>query len=244
MALGPRPTHALLARFRNAMSRASTRRGIPLLLAVLVGSALLWGLVELSDEMLEGSTHATDRRLLLLFRDERGMPAGPPWLQEMMRDFTGLGGIGVLTVVTLGVAGFLALDGKPRAAVLLVVAAAGGVLVGSGLKLGFARPRPDLVPHGSIVSSASFPSGHSTMAAVIYLTCAILVASYRRRLAVAAYAIGLAVLLAVVVAVSRVYLGVHWPTDVLAGLALGAAWALTCWVVLRLLQAARWVERE
>jgi undecaprenyl-diphosphatase len=203
----------------------------------MIAALGLWLLIEVVDRVREGTTLSLDRRLLLALRAEDGGLLGPPWLQEAMRDFTGLGGNGVLTLVTLGVAGFLWLEGRPRAALLLVLATVGGVLIGSGLKIGFARPRPDLAPHGSVVYTKSFPSGHSTMSAVVYLLCGMLVASTRRRRRVGAYVIGLGVAVALTVGVTRVYLGVHWPSDVLAGLALGSAWALFCWGGVRLLVA-------
>lgn len=236
----PRPALRLVAdrvRAAAASAWAASRQEPWTLAALLVAALALWLLIAVADEVREGSTLSIDRRLLLALRGADGAPAGPPWLQEMMRDVTGLGGTGVLTLVTLGVAGFLWLEGRPEAALLLLFATIGGVLIGHGLKLGFARPRPGLVPHGSIVSSPSFPSGHSTMTAIVYLTCGILVASTRSRRRVGAYVIGLAAAVAVLVGISRVYLGVHWPSDVLAGLSLGAAWALACWVGLRAIQA-------
>jgi undecaprenyl-diphosphatase len=148
----------------------------------------------------------------------------------------------VLSFITLAVAGFLVLQRKTHAALFVLVAVGGGLLLSSLLKMGFDRPRPDLVPHGSVVYTASFPSGHSMMAAVTYLTLGALLARVQPRRSLKLYLLGLAVLLAVAVGVSRVYLGVHWPTDVLAGWALGAAWALLCWTVALRLQRRGQVE--
>jgi undecaprenyl-diphosphatase len=201
------------------------------LLAWLVAAAAVWGFVELADEVLEGETRAVDERLLLMLRttEDRSDPLGPSWVEELARDVTGLGSAGVLTIITLASAGVLALQRKRQLAVYVLVAVAGGTVVSTLLKLGFDRPRPDLVAHGQVVYTSSFPSGHSMISAVAFLTLGALLASGQTNLALRAYLIGLAGFLTVIVGVSRVYLGVHWPTDVLAGWTAGAAWALVCW---------------
>jgi undecaprenyl-diphosphatase len=130
------------------------------------------------------------------------------------------------------------LDRKAHAALFVVAAVGGGMLLSTLLKMGFDRPRPDLVPHGALVYTASFPSGHATLSAVVYLTLGALLARVQPRFVLKFYLLGLAIVLTVTVGVSRVYLGVHWPTDVLAGWALGAAWALFCWA------AALWLQRR
>ena len=121
----------------------------------------------------------------------------------------------------------------------MLVSAAGGVLIGQTMKWAYARPRPDLVPHGAEVFTASFPSGHSMMSAVVYLTLGSLLARSQTNRAVKTYVLATAVLLTVLVGVSRVYLGVHWPTDVLAGWALGGVWALICLLVMTMAAGAR-----
>ena len=216
------------------------QREFAVLAALAFAAAAVWGFVELASEVLEGETHALDEVILLALRSatDPSDPLGPGWLEELMRDITALGSTGVLTLITLAVAGFLALDRKSHAALFVVVAVGGGMLLSTALKLGFDRPRPDLVPHGSIVYTASFPSGHSMLAAVVYLTLGALLARVQPRLVLKLYLIGLAILLTVAVGASRVYLGVHWPTDVLAGWAIGAAWALFCWA------AALWLQRR
>lgn len=214
-------------------------------LAVLAAAAvLLAAFVAIADEVVEGETRAFDTRIMLALRsaDNPADPIGPTWFEEMMRDFTALGSTGVLTVMTLAVVGFLAITRKRHAALLIVFSVAGGTLLSTLMKIGFARPRPDLVPHETIVSSASFPSGHSMMSAVVYLTLGVLLARTQASQRVRLYVIGVAGALAVLVGVSRVYLGVHWPTDVLAGWALGSAWALGCWLVMLWLQQHGRVE--
>lgn len=206
-------------------------RELGTLVALLVAAGGLWLFVELGDEVLEGDTVGVDEALLLAFRTagDPSDPIGPIWAEELARDITGLGSAGILTVVTLAAVGFLFLQGKRHLALYVVAAVTSGVLVSSVLKLAFDRPRPELVPHGHIVYTASFPSGHAMLSAVTYLTLGALLAGAQSSLRMKAYLLGLAAFLSLLVGVSRVYLGVHWPTDVLAGWTAGAAWALVCW---------------
>jgi len=203
------------------------------LAALLFAAGGIWLFVELADDVLEGDTAAVDETLLLMLRtaDDSTDPLGPTWVEELARDVTGLGGAGVLTILTLASAGFLVLQRKRWLAAYLLAAVVSGVIVSTLLKLGFDRPRPDLVPHGQVVYTSSFPSGHSMLSAVVFLTLGALLATGQSNLRVRAYLIVLAVFLTGIVGVSRVYLGVHWPTDVLAGWTAGAAWALLCWAV-------------
>ncbi len=212
---------------------------LPLLVLVLVAGGI-WLFSELADEVMEGDTNQVDEMVLLALRDpqDRSDPLGPPWVEEMARDFTALGGVGVLMILTLAVCGFLVLDRKNHAALLVLVAVGGALALSFLLKHGFQRPRPDLVPHGSYVYTTSFPSGHSMMAAATYLTLGALLARVQPRRRLKAYLLGSALLLTVVVGFSRVYLGVHWPTDVLAGWTAGGVWALSGWL------AARWLQRR
>src|SRR5690606_16164637 len=154
------------------------RHELPLLLAMTALAGGTWAFLELAGEVLDGGTLDFDARLLLALRNPADLsdPLGPGWLEEMGRDFTALGGTGVLVLLGASVTGYLLLSGHHRTALFTVIALTGGWLLSSLLKLGFDRPRPDLVPHGSIVYTASFPSGHSMMAAVTYLTLAIILA--------------------------------------------------------------------
>jgi undecaprenyl-diphosphatase len=214
------------------------------LVAIGLLGAALWLFIAIAGEVMEGETTAWDRRLLLALRNaaDPAMPWGPPWVQEMARDFTALGGVAVLTLMTLVVIGYLVLAGKRHAAIAVFAAVASGLIVSTLLKLGFDRARPDLVPHGSVVYTSSFPSGHSMMAAVTYLTLGALLARVEASIRMKTYLLSVAVILTVLVGVSRVYLGVHWPTDVAAGWAVGAAWALACSLVMRRLQRRGRVE--
>ncbi len=214
------------------------------LVSLLVLLAAVWGFVELADEVFEGETGGFDRWLILALRNPADLsdPLGPAWLEELGRDFTALGGVGVLTLLTLAAAGFLLLRRKGHAALLLLAAVGGGIALSTLMKYGFARPRPDLVPHGSQIYTSSFPSGHSMMSAVTYLTLGALLARAEASRRIKAYLLILAVLLTFSVGLSRVYLGVHWPTDVLAGWTAGAAWALACWLAARRLERRGRVE--
>ena len=222
------------------------RHEFALLLAVALTALGVWGFAELADEVVEGQTHAFDRAVLLALRrpGDPDQPLGPRWLQEAMRDFSALGGLGVVSLLSLAAIGFLLLQRKGRAALLVLVAVAGGTLLTFLLKAGFDRPRPDLVPHGAYTLSSSFPSGHAMISAVTYLTLGALLARLQSGVRLRAYLLLLSVLLTLLVGISRVYLGVHWPTDVLAGWAAGASWALLCWLVARWLQRQGRVEAE
>ncbi|MBX6747828.1 MAG: phosphatase PAP2 family protein [Acetobacteraceae bacterium] len=226
-------------RFARLMAWLGRRElALPALLLVIASAILAFG--KLAIEVSEGETHSFDRTLLLAFRNpaDPSDPLGPLWLEEAARDITSLGSTMVLMVVTLAVAGFLALARKRGAALLVLASVGGGALLSTLLKLGFERPRPDLVPHAVAVYTASFPSGHAMLSAVTYLTLGTLLARIQPRRRLRAYIVAIAVLLALLVGTSRVYLGVHWPTDVLAGWCLGAAWAMLCWAV------ALWLQRR
>ena len=226
--------------------KIGTVRTVPIFALAGIGlvGASLWLFISIAGEVMEGETAAWDRRLLLALRSaaDPALPWGPAWVQEMARDFTALGGVAVLTLMTAAVIGYLLFAGKRHAAIAILVAVAGGLILSSLLKLGFDRPRPELVPHGSLVYTTSFPSGHSMMAAVTYLTLGALLARVEGSIRIRIYLLSVAVLLTVLVGVSRVYLGVHWPTDVAAGWAVGAAWALLCSLVMSRLQRRGEVE--
>ncbi len=205
---------------------------LPLAIVVLIAGSI-WFFVELADEVLEGETHTFDRRILLVMRDADDVsePWGPEWFEEMCRDLTALGGILVLSLVTAACAGGMFITGHRKTAWLILFAVIGGTILSFSLKSGFDRPRPDLVPHGSYVSSRSFPSGHAMLSTVTYLTIGFLMAGTYKGSLIRAYIIAVSVLIAGMVGLSRIYLGVHWPTDVLAGWAIGGSWALLCWLL-------------
>jgi undecaprenyl-diphosphatase len=203
--------------------------------AVCVCAGGLFAFAHIMDEMMEGDTGAFDQALLLALRNpaDHADPIGPHWLEIMFRDFTSLGSHAVLTLIGVVALVYLLMQRKMLSAAMLVVSFAGGMVLNSVLKLGFARPRPDLVAHLVEVQTASFPSGHAMLSAVCYLTLGALLAGVAQERRSKAYILGTAVALTAVVGASRVYLGVHWPTDVLAGWCVGAAWAMACWLGVR-----------
>jgi undecaprenyl-diphosphatase len=206
---------------------------VPFGVAVL---ALAFG--HIAEEVLEGDATKFDERILLFFRSANDLsdPIGPPWIEEMARDITALGSYAILSLVFCAVVAYLLMVHQRATALWVVIAVSGGVALSNALKLTFERPRPELVSHVARVFTTSFPSGHATLSAVTYLTLGALLASLHRSLRLKAYFLGLATLLTVAVGVSRIYLGVHYPTDVLAGWCIGAAWAVVSWIIFHWLQ--------
>ena len=229
----------LLARFLRWITPGE-RAELGALAAIFAAAAALLCFGLLTGEMLEGETHAFDSRVLLAFRDPANLadPLGPPWVADAVRDLTSLGSTIMLTLIVLVVAGYLLLIGKRASALLLLLSVIGAALLSQLMKALFDRSRPDVVPHLAYVDSLSYPSGHAMMSAVLYLTLGALLARAQTGRKQQAYVFGVAVLLALIVGMSRVYLGVHWPSDVLAGWSVGAAWAMGC------LLAANWLERR
>ncbi len=212
---------------------------------VVVGGALAF--LAVADEVREGDTRRMDERILLSLRnpDDLSDPVGPRALEEMGRDLTALGGVAVLTLLTLGVTLFLLFCRKVHMVLFVLAAVLGGWLLSTVLKESFDRQRPTLVPYqASHVMTASFPSGHSMLSAVVYLTLAALLARLTHRRVLKVYFVAVALLVTFLVGCSRVYLGVHWPTDVLAGWAVGLSWAVLCWLVARHLQHRGAVEAD
>lgn len=220
------------------------RTELMILLAIALVIGGTWLFIGVADEVIEGETATIDERLLLALRNpaDHSDPLGPPWVEESMRDFTALGGGGVLILLSASIVIYLIILRKYRVALLIALAVIGGALFSQLLKNTFERPRPDLVPHGSIVYSTSFPSGHSMSAAATYLTLGALLARLQPRRRLKLYVLFLAMLITVLVGVSRIYLGVHWPTDVLAGWTAGAVWAALCGLVMTWLQHKGEVE--
>lgn len=210
-------------------------------LAVLCAAAsMLWIFIELADEVVEGESSARDLALLMLLRSpgDASDPLGPRWLEQLARDLTALGSPAVLTLLVFVACLFLLLSRKWRTFVLVLGATASGGLATRLLKLTFDRPRPELIPHDIYISTASFPSGHAMGATFVYLTLGALLAQLVPERKLKLYVLLVAATLAGLVGLSRVYLGVHWPSDVIAGWAAGAFWAMMWWLL------ARWVKRD
>jgi undecaprenyl-diphosphatase len=208
-------------------------------------AAMLAAFGKIADQVAGGQTHAFDEAVLRALRDPADLadPIGPAWLEHVMRDITSLGSFTAVTLVALTAIGYLLIDGKRAAAAFVLIAIAGGVALSEGLKHLFARPRPELVAHLVEVQTASFPSGHAMLSAATFLTLGALLARVQSGTRLKAYVISVAILLTLFVGASRVYLGVHWPTDVLAGWCAGAAWAMGCWLLAIWLQSRGRIER-
>jgi undecaprenyl-diphosphatase len=210
------------------------------LLSLSAIACLLFAFGVIAQNVTEGRSFAFDRRILLALRDpiNPSAPVGPVWVQETARDLTSLGSIIVLSILTLAVSGYLFLARKSAAAWLMIVAVFGGIALNDLLKLVFARPRPDLVYQAARVFTSSFPSGHAELSAIAYLTIAALLAQTQSSFKIGFYFIAVAALLTILIGVSRIYLGVHYPSDVLGGWCIGVAWALGCWAMLT------WIQRR
>ena len=206
-------------------------------MSVLAIAILLFAFGIIS-QAVGGVPSALDRYVILALRSSSKptAPIGPAWLQEAARDITSLGSIVILGIITFAVIGYLVLDRKPAVAWLMLIAVFGGIVLNGLLKLAFARPRPDFVTHLARVFTTSFPSGHATLSAITYLTIGALLARTYPSFAISLYFMSLAACLTVLIGVSRIYLGVHYPTDIFGGWCIGAAWAIACWMLMAWLQ--------
>ena len=215
-----------------------------LLASILAVAVLLLAFGVLAEEVAEGSTSKFDRYVLLSFRNAGNPtdPIGAPWAQSMARDITALGSVTVLGIVLFAVVGYLLLARKRASAWLMLTAVLGGTIGNSLLKHSFARPRPEFVAQSTQVFTASFPSGHAALSAITYLTLAALLARTTTSRGLRIYFVGIGLVLTLFVGVSRVYLGFHYPTDVLAGWCIGSAWAMGCWALMTRLQRRGRVE--
>lgn len=189
------------------------------------GAVLLF--VALARHAPKGSYQALELQLMQALRHE-GHPLGPFWAAGAVRDLTALGSAVVVILLLLLILGYLCLRRRYRLALLLAVAAAGGEILNTTLKNAFERARPDAALHLVEVASTSFPSGHAMAGSIFYLTVGLVLARAAERKREQIYFVAMALLLTGLTGFSRVYLGVHYPTDVLAGWAAGTAWALLC----------------
>jgi undecaprenyl-diphosphatase len=209
-----------------------------MLLAGIIIAGGMWGFLELMEVARDTSPHSLDSEILLYFRVDGhpDTPIGPAWLQGAMRDITALGSASVLTLITAAAAIYLFLIKRPATALFVIASIASGQMLSSLLKAGVDRPRPELVSHLAQETSLSFPSGHAMISALVFLTLGALVSRVVHGRTTKIYVLSLAVFITLLVGVSRIYLGVHWPSDVLAGWCAGFAWAMLWWLAARLLQ--------
>lgn len=211
----------------------TARREVAAVTALLIAALGAMAFLAIADEVAEGETHALDLAVLRALRVE-GRPealVGPEWLHVAAVDVTALGSVAVLSLIILLAFALLASLRRWGEGFLLLGGALSGVTVSQGLKALFGRERPDLAYRAVEAVNASFPSGHAMLSAVVFLTLGVLTARFSDRRRVKVLAISAAVLASLLVGASRVYLGVHWASDVLAGWCVGAAWAMVCWLV-------------
>ncbi|MEO7191826.1 MAG: phosphatase PAP2 family protein [Vicinamibacterales bacterium] len=235
------PPRALWRRLRKF-----ERRELLTLLAGLAICLLLWGFLALASEVMEGDTTALDGRILLALRsaDDPARPIGPVWIEPALLDLTAIGSTTVLGLVVFAVSGFLALQQRYRTALFILLTAVSGEAANWIIKGLFARPRPTIVPHLQAVVSSSFPSGHAMESALIYLTLGAMLMRTTNGRVTKIYCMSLAVLLTLLVGISRVYLGVHYPTDVVGGWMFGFLWASVWWVIERRFEQSTGVSDE
>ena len=207
-------------------------------------AALLFAFGFIAQEVTKGKTSVFDRQVMLALRSstDPAVPIGPAWLPEAARDVTSLGSIIVLMIIALAIVGYLFLAGKSSVAWLMLIAVFGGIALSDLLKFAFARARPDIVAPLARVFTTSFPSGHATLSAITYLTIGAVLARSQPSSTISLYVMSLAAFLTMIIGVSRIYLGVHYPTDVLGGWCIGTAWAMGCWAIMARLQSVSQVE--
>jgi undecaprenyl-diphosphatase len=210
------------------------------LLYLFFGAAFAWLLVKCVPRIYKGRLEAIDNAILRGLRRPQSLsiPIGPKWMPQAAKDVTALGSGTNLTIATGILAGFLCLSRRFRAAGFLLSSLGSGLFVCQFLKEFFARRRPTAVPPLVHFDPASFPSGHSMGAALVYLTWGSVISRQVTGTLAKTYFLSMALVLAVIVGISRVYLGVHYPSDVLAGWAAGSLWSSAC------AQTARWLQHQ
>ncbi|MBL0969021.1 MAG: phosphatase PAP2 family protein [Brevundimonas sp.] len=207
------------------------RSEIAALTALLVVAFGVMTFVEIADDMTEADGQAFDWMVLHWMQPTPGETRGPWWMHEAAADLTSLGGISVLTLFALIAFVFLLIQRKRLSAVLLVLGLVGGVALSEGLKALFDRARPPAAYQAVETLNASFPSGHTLLSTVFYLTLGVMLTRAFTQKRFKAFVLVCAMLIALLVGLTRVYLGAHWASDVLAGWSVGAAWAMTLWLV-------------
>ncbi len=222
------------------------RLEVGILLAIFVVVAALWAFGAMAAEVIEGDPAKFDERILLALRQPGNLavPIGPSWGLQVARDLTAFGGPVGIGMVTAVVSGYLVLQRRFGLLLFVLGSVFSGTILGLFLKEMFHRPRPDVVPHLTDISTASFPSGHSMLSSVAYLTLAALLARAVPDWRTKIYFLAVAVVLIGLVGFSRVFLGVHYPTDVLAGWCVGSVWAILCCVVAHFIEKRHTIPKS
>jgi len=231
--------------FRNLIKEFATKE-IKILLVLLTFFLSLFVFINVGMLVTNGTTKQFDESIIKYFRVEgnNSEPTGPYFLTESMRDITSLGGETIITIITIFVVGFLYFQKRYNTMWLLLVATIGGILISLGLKEFYGRARPDISYRLISVTPLSFPSGHSMMSAIVYLTQAAIIARIQKNKKIRIYILSAALFLVFIIGFSRVYLGVHYPTDVIGGWTVGLAWASFCWLVAWYLQKRNKLKQQ
>lgn len=210
--------------------RQMSARHLVLLFSVAALFGCLFTFVEITDLVQEGDLHDSEQQWMRSLRlpDDPAVPVGPHWLKNICIDLSALGGVAVLALMTVLVAGYLLLERRYHSLGFLLLAALGGTVLNQVLKKWIGRERPDIIPHLAEVANASFPSGHSMLSSIIYLTLGVMLARSVESWKLKVYFISAALLVTLLIGLTRVYLGVHYPTDVLGGWTAGTAYAVFC----------------
>jgi len=241
-------TNPLTTTWRRVLSHVTRRERaeLGLLLVTLFVLVLALAFVYVADNVTSGDSRDFDQQVMRALRkaDDPATPIGPWWLRAAALDITALGSAAVLGLVVLAVTGYLLIHGLYRTSAFVFVASSGGWFLNWALKRAFDRPRPDVVPHLHDVITSSFPSGHAMVSAAVYLTLGTLLMRLAEGRLAKFYCIAIAMVATLLVGSTRVFLGVHYPTDVLAGWLVGLSWALLCWLLEGALERRTGLKRE
>lgn len=228
----------------NKIIQKSGLTEVKLLFIFLSVAAGLFIFISIANEVVEGETQHFDNYILKSLRESNNVsrPVFPDWVTTAMKDITSLGSSTIIVLFTIIVTGYLLLQKKFYWLWLVLIATIGGALLVWGLKEFIGRTRPTVVTHLLEEKSLSFPSGHSMMSAIVYLTQATLLSKIEKNRRAKIYIISVALVLTLLIGISRIYIGVHYPTDVFAGWVAGISWALLCWYVASILVNSRKVS--
>jgi undecaprenyl-diphosphatase len=208
-----------------------TTFGIFLSVGALITIACTYAFAKFASHVSSGSTQAFDDSVLRWMAAHRS-----PALEPVVLEITFLGTGTVVFMIVAVSAMFLWLTKHRYSSALLLIATIGGILLNNLLKMGFGRPRPQLFDWGTHVVSWSFPSGHAMSSAVVYGTVAYLAARLQKKHWHRVVTMLVAVVLIALIGFTRLYLGVHYPSDVIAGVIIGLAWAAFCMATLEAIQ--------